>query len=115
MAEQGTLSIHAENILPIIKKWLYSDHEIFLRELVSNGVAMLNNGPDNDGDTSDGGDISGAPFEDMKDIRLAAAFLSNGAGAAPIALSPTATTRSLASGRAIRTWRRSRPLCHLWA
>lgn len=37
-SEQGNLSIHAENILPIIKKWLYSDHEIFLRELVSNGV-----------------------------------------------------------------------------
>lgn len=36
--ERGHLSIHAENILPIIKKWLYSDHEIFLRELVSNGV-----------------------------------------------------------------------------
>ncbi|SFK29560.1 manganese catalase family protein [Methylorubrum salsuginis] len=53
-------------------------------ELVSNGVAMLNNGPDDDGDTGDGGDISGAPFEDMKDIRLAAAFLSNGGGAAPI-------------------------------
>jgi hypothetical protein len=40
-------------------------------ELVSNGVAMLNNGPDNDGDEEDGGDISDAPFEDMKDIRLA--------------------------------------------
>jgi Mn-containing catalase len=39
-------------------------------ELVSNGVAMLNNGPDNKGDSGDGGDISGAPFEDMKDIRL---------------------------------------------
>ena len=34
--ETGELSIHTENILPIIKKWLYSDHEIFLRELVSN-------------------------------------------------------------------------------
>ena len=34
-------------------------------ELVSNGVAMLNNGPDNDGDEEDGGDISDAPFEDM--------------------------------------------------
>lgn len=53
-------------------------------ELVSNGVAMLNNGPDNDGDETPGGDITGAPFEDMKDIRLAAAFLSNGGGAAPI-------------------------------
>lgn len=34
----GQLAIHAENILPIIKKWLYSDQEIFLRELVSNAV-----------------------------------------------------------------------------
>ena len=53
-------------------------------ELVSNGVAMLNNGPDNDGDEKDGGDISKAPFEDMKDIRLAAAFLSNGGGVTPV-------------------------------
>lgn len=36
MQEKGTISIHTENILPIIKKSLYSDHEIFLRELVSN-------------------------------------------------------------------------------
>jgi len=34
--EKGTLSIHTENILPIIKKWLYSDKDIFIRELVSN-------------------------------------------------------------------------------
>ena len=53
-------------------------------ELVSNGVAMLNNGPDNDGDAQDGGDISGAPFEGMKDIRLAAAFYSNAGGATPV-------------------------------
>ncbi|MNX71111.1 Chaperone protein HtpG [compost metagenome] len=39
--EHGHLSIHAQNILPIIKKWLYSDHEIFLRELVSNGVDAI--------------------------------------------------------------------------
>ncbi|MFN0048668.1 MAG: molecular chaperone HtpG [Cytophagales bacterium] len=38
MQEKGTLSIHTENIFPIIKKFLYSDHEIFLRELVSNAV-----------------------------------------------------------------------------
>ena len=36
--EKGTISIHTENIFPIIKKFLYSDNEIFLRELVSNGV-----------------------------------------------------------------------------
>lgn len=56
-------------------------------ELVSNGVAMLNNGPDakaGDADTTDGGDLSNAPFEDMKDIRLAAAFLSHAGGAVPV-------------------------------
>ncbi|MBR0666987.1 manganese catalase family protein [Roseomonas hellenica] len=53
-------------------------------ELVSNGVAMLNNGPDSDLDESDGGDITGAPFEAMQDIRLAASFLSNGGGAMPM-------------------------------
>src|SRR5215475_6307637 len=37
-AEKGSISIHTENIFPIIKKFLYSDHEIFLRELVSNAV-----------------------------------------------------------------------------
>lgn len=35
--KQGSLSIHSDNIFPIIKKWLYSDHDIFVRELVSNG------------------------------------------------------------------------------
>jgi len=53
-------------------------------ELVSNGVAMLNNGPDKkNGDMGDGGDISNAPYDAMKDIRLANAFLSNGGGATP--------------------------------
>lgn len=39
--EQGTITIHTENIFPIIKKSLYSDHEIFLRELVSNAVDAI--------------------------------------------------------------------------
>ncbi|WP_204139449.1 molecular chaperone HtpG [Halomicronema sp. CCY15110] len=39
--EKGNISIHTENIFPIIKKWLYSDHEIFLRELISNGVDAI--------------------------------------------------------------------------
>jgi molecular chaperone HtpG len=34
--EKGSLSIHSENIFPIIKKWLYSDHDIFVREIISN-------------------------------------------------------------------------------
>lgn len=41
MAKQGSLSINSENIFPIIKKWLYSDHDIFLRELVSNGCDAI--------------------------------------------------------------------------
>lgn len=39
--EQGNLSIDSENIFPIIKKWLYSDHDIFVRELVSNGCDAI--------------------------------------------------------------------------
>ena len=38
---QNTLAIHSENILPIIKKWLYSSHEIFLRELVANATDAI--------------------------------------------------------------------------
>ena len=42
MAEKkGTLSINSDNIFPIIKKWLYSDHDIFARELVSNGCDAI--------------------------------------------------------------------------
>ena len=36
--QQGSINVQTENIFPIIKKFLYSDHEIFLRELVSNAV-----------------------------------------------------------------------------
>ena len=39
--EQGRLSINSENIFPIIKKWLYSDHDIFFRELISNGCDAI--------------------------------------------------------------------------
>ena len=39
--ERGNLSINSENIFPIIKKWLYSDHDIFVRELVSNGCDAI--------------------------------------------------------------------------
>ena len=38
---KGHLSINSENMFPIIKKWLYSDHDIFLRELVSNGCDAI--------------------------------------------------------------------------
>ena len=41
MAKKGSLSISSENIFPIIKKWVYSDHDIFVRELVSNGCDAI--------------------------------------------------------------------------
>ena len=40
-AKKGNLSINSENIFPIIKKWLYSDHDIFFREMVSNGCDAI--------------------------------------------------------------------------
>lgn len=41
MQEKGNLSIHSENLFPIIKKWLYSDQDIFIRELVSNAADAI--------------------------------------------------------------------------
>ena len=41
MSEQGNLSINSENMFPIIKKWLYSDHDIFVREVISNGCDAI--------------------------------------------------------------------------
>ena len=38
--QNGTIGVTTENIFPVIKKFLYSDHEIFLRELVSNAVPL---------------------------------------------------------------------------
>ena len=40
-AKHGNLSINSDNIFPIIKKWLYSDHDIFFRELISNGCDAI--------------------------------------------------------------------------
>jgi len=42
LKENGNISIHTENIMPIIKKWLYSDKDIFIRELISNGCDAIN-------------------------------------------------------------------------
>ena len=40
-SKKGSLSISSENIFPIIKKWVYSDHDIFVREMVSNGCDAI--------------------------------------------------------------------------
>ena len=41
MVKQGKIKISSENMMPIIKKWLYSDKDIFLREIVANGVDAI--------------------------------------------------------------------------
>ena len=41
VTKSGSLSINSDNIFPIIKKWLYSDHDIFYRELISNGCDAI--------------------------------------------------------------------------
>ena len=41
MNEKGNISVHTESIFPIIKKFLYADHEVFLRELVANAVDAI--------------------------------------------------------------------------
>ncbi len=42
-AKKGSLSISSENIFPIIKKWVYSDHDIFVREMIPMAVMPLQN------------------------------------------------------------------------
>ncbi len=66
MQEKGTISIHTENIFPIIKKFLYSDNEIFLRELVSNGVDAIQKAKR----LSSLGELSG----DLGDLRVRVSF-----------------------------------------
>ena len=41
MQTKGNISIHAQKIMPVIKRWLYSDKDIFIRELVSNGCDAI--------------------------------------------------------------------------
>ena len=53
-------------------------------EIVSNGIVMLANGPDNPANEKGGADVSKAPYAMMQDIRSAASFLSNGGGAMPM-------------------------------
>ncbi len=75
MLEKGNISIHTENIFPIIKKWLYSDHEIFLRELISNSVDaisklnMVSRSSDFSGDVGDP-EISIAIDKDAKTLSI---------------------------------------------
>jgi molecular chaperone HtpG len=73
--EQGNITIHTENIFPIIKKSLYTDHEIFLRELISNAVdaiqklKMVSYAGEVDGDL-DAPEISIAIDKDKKTLSI---------------------------------------------
>jgi Mn-containing catalase len=69
-------------------------------ELVSNGVAMLNNGPDTEANEAGGADITQAPFKAMQDIRLAPQFFSAGGGS--IASARAITMKSKPFGAAAR-------------
>jgi len=75
MLEQGNITIHTENIFPIIKKSLYTDHEIFLRELISNAVdaiqklKMVSYAGEVDGDL-DAPEISIAIDKDKKTLSI---------------------------------------------
>jgi len=76
------LEIHSENILPIIKKWLYSDKDIFIRELVSNACDAMHKVKI----LQDKGDLAAAPDEQFRvDIRIdkekrTLSFIDNGIG-----------------------------------
>ena len=74
--ERGTVSVQTENIFPIIRKWLYSDRDIFLRELVSNAadaiakLRRLSSIGETDLDARTAGDTLGAVVKDRDDLEL---------------------------------------------
>jgi molecular chaperone HtpG len=80
--EKGSLSIHSENIFPIIKKWLYSDHDIFIRELISNGSDAITKLIKLDilGETTIGEDTSFKIQIEVDDKNKTLTFIDNGIG-----------------------------------
>jgi len=76
MNEQGNISIHAQNIMPIIKKWLYSDKDIFIRELVSNGCDAVTKRRIAEGEDAPAGTVTVQVDETANELR----FVDNGIG-----------------------------------
>ncbi|MDD7445430.1 MAG: molecular chaperone HtpG [Clostridiales bacterium] len=76
MASSGNISIHAQNIMPIIKKWLYSDKDIFIRELVANGCDAVAKRKIADPDTEVEYRVTVEADEDKGELR----FIDNGVG-----------------------------------
>ncbi|MBQ7464350.1 MAG: molecular chaperone HtpG, partial [Lachnospiraceae bacterium] len=92
MAEKkGSLSISSENIFPIIKKWMYSDQDIFIRELISNGCDAVTKlkklemmgeyeAPKEETDGSDGAMLKGRIDVECDDKNRTLTFIDNGLG-----------------------------------
>ena len=89
--KKGNLSITSENIFPIIKKWMYSDQDIFIRELISNGcdavtklkkLEMLGEyeAPASETDGSEGGMLKGRIDVECDDRNKTLTFIDNGIG-----------------------------------
>ena len=76
METQGNISIHAQNIMPIIKRWLYSDKDIFIREMVSNGCDAVTKYRMLKGDAEDELRVTVTVDKDAGELR----FTDNGVG-----------------------------------
>ncbi len=89
--KRGTLSISSENIFPIIKKWMYSDQDIFIRELISNGCDAITKlkklemmgeyeAPASETDGSEGAMLKGHIEVECDDKNKTLTFIDNGLG-----------------------------------
>ncbi len=76
METQGNISIHAQNIMPVIKRWLYSDKDIFIREMVSNGCDAVTKYRMLKGDAEDELRVTVTVDKDAGELR----FTDNGVG-----------------------------------
>ena len=76
METKGNISIHAQNIMPVIKRWLYSDKDIFIREMVSNGCDAITKYKMLKGDTDEDLRVTVTVDKDAGELR----FTDNGIG-----------------------------------
>ena len=76
METKGNISIHAQNIMPVIKRWLYSDKDIFIREMVSNGCDAITKYKMLKGETDEDLRVTVTVDKDVGELR----FTDNGIG-----------------------------------
>ena len=74
--KKGNISIHAQNIMPVIKRWLYSDKDIFIRELVANGCDAITKYRMAAGAAEDGLKVTVTVDKEKSELR----FTANGIG-----------------------------------